>query len=302
MSHASRIFEGRFGRVIVRDDADPVAQHSHNELHLIILFDGAPRQCQVAGEQMLLTREGILLVNAGVLHQSEAADAPARSRVVTFFFSPAWLLRTFPAAFVAGDPSPCPSAWESITPHIRQLADAMVIEMLNDRFLSSDRLEFMVQELMLSIVDTYLARRRASSPMWRGSPFADSRIRRAIALLRARPNKDVNMDRIATQVGLSRSRFYDLFQLCTGRSPREYLDLLCVGTAITRLSKTDIKIADVSAELGFSAQSNFTRFFLNQVGASPSEFRRACSGATASRDTGADIGLPPAGVPPEPVK
>jgi len=37
------------------------------------------------------------------------------------------------------------------------------------------------------------------------------------------------------------------------------------------------KIAEVSAELGFSAQSNFTRFFLNQVGVPPSEYRRAAS-------------------------
>ena len=74
-------------------------------------------------------------------------------------------------------------------------------------------------------------------------------------------------------MGLSRSRFYELFQMSTGRSPRAYLDMLCVETAITRLSIRGISIGDVSAELGFSAQSNFTRFFLNQVGASPSEYR-----------------------------
>jgi len=32
-----------------------------------------------------------------------------------------------------------------------------------------------------------------------------------------------------------------------------------------------------SAELGFSAQSNFTRFFHNQVGVAPSEYRRAAA-------------------------
>ena len=37
------------------------------------------------------------------------------------------------------------------------------------------------------------------------------------------------------------------------------------------------KIAEVAAELGFSAQSNFTRFFHNQVGVAPSEYRRAAS-------------------------
>src|SRR5712671_7714710 len=135
----------------------------------------------------------------------------------------------------------------------------------------------MLQELVLSIVETYLARRRASSPLWKGSRFEDSRIRRAIGLLRARPHKDLSIDELASQVGLSRSRFYDLFQLCTGFSPRTYLDMLCVETAISRLSSGRGKIAEVSAELGFSAQSNFTRFFLQQVGVPPSEYRRSAT-------------------------
>ena len=147
--------------------------------------------------------------------------------------------------------------------------------MLNDQFLSHERLEFMLQELMLSIVETYLARRQAGARLWRGSPFADNRIRKALALLRAHPNKEVNMNELASQVGLSRSRFYDLFQLCTGRSPRSYLDMLCVESAISKLSSGSGKIAEVSAELGFSAQSNFTRFFQQQVGIPPSEYRRA---------------------------
>jgi AraC-like DNA-binding protein len=161
---------------------------------------------------------------------------------------------------------------------------------LNDRFLSPERLEFMLQELLLSIVETYLARRRAASPLWRGSRFEDTRIRRAIQLLRANPNKDLNMDDLASQVGLSRSRFYDLFQVCTGFSPRAYLDMLCVETAISRLASTRQKIAEVAAELGFSAQSNFTRFFLNQVGVPPSKYRRAANAGEQADEPESDPG------------
>ena len=42
-----------------------------------------------------------------------------------------------------------------------------------------------------------------------------------------------------------------------------------------KLSSGTGKIAEVSAQLGFSAQSNFTRFFQQQVGIPPSEYRRA---------------------------
>jgi AraC family transcriptional regulator len=192
-----------------------------------------------------------------------------------------WLAGRFPAVFEGGS-QPFPVASETITPRIRQLADTLVIEVLNDQFLSHERLEFMLQELTLSIVETYLARRHAGNRMWRGSPFADTRIRRALALLRARPNKEVNMNQLASQVGLSRSRFYDLFHLSTGHSPRAYLDLLCVESAISKLSSGGAKIAQVSAELGFSAQSNFTRFFQQQVGIPPSEYRRAAAKPTES--------------------
>ena len=87
-------------------------------------------------------------------------------------------------------------------------------------------------------------------------------------------------------MGLSRSRFYDLFQICTGFSPRAYLDLLCIEAAISRLSSGRGKIAELSAELGFSAQSNFTRFFHNQVGVPPSEYRRAASRSENDPETG----------------
>ena len=98
------------------------------------------------------------------------------------------------------------------------------------------------------------------------------------------------MDELASQVGLSRSRFYDLFQVCTGFSPRAYLDMLCVETAISRLASTRQKIAEVAAELGFSAQSNFTRFFLNQVGVPPSKYRRAANAGEQADEPESDPG------------
>jgi AraC-like DNA-binding protein len=291
MSNALRIFEGRFGRVILREVASGDELHTHAEHQLIIKFDGAERHYLIAGEPAIVTRNQIAFVNAHCPHQSLANEGGVNSRMLALNISKEWLSQTFPAVFRDAESGPQPRALDAITPHLRKVADAMVIDMLNDRFLSADRLEFMVQELIVSIIDSYFAKRRASSPMWRGSRFADARIRRAIALLRARPNKDVNMDDIAAQVGLSRSRFYDLFQMCTGRPPREYLDMLCVETAITRLSTSDTKIGEVSAELGFSAQSNFTRFFLNQVGASPSEYRRLASSGFSRSGSSAEVAV-----------
>ncbi|MGA8050590.1 MAG: AraC family transcriptional regulator [Burkholderiales bacterium] len=277
MSRPIRIFDGPFGRLMLVELQAAEAPRSLPEPAILLKHDGGDTEYLIGDERLALTREDVLFVNPNEPHGDQRNRDVPTTRAIVLYASGEWLTRNFPAAFAAGDGRMFPSRREAITPRIRRLAHTLAIEALNDQFLSVERLEFMLQELVLSIVDTYLGRRRSASALWRGSRFEDSRIRRAISLLRAHPNKELNMDELASQVGLSRSRFYDLFQLCTGRSPRAYLDMLCVEAAIAKLSTGRAKIADVSAELGFSAQSNFTRFFLHQVGIPPSEYRRAAT-------------------------
>jgi len=288
VSRPARIFEGRFGRLILAEAPELSGAGDARVPVILLKHQGADCTLRIGAEPVMLTRDDVVFVEPLQAHASEALPGAGGTRLIGFHPSPEWLSEAFPESFqpVGGRIFAHPR--ETITPRMRQLADTLAIEALNDQFLSPERLEFMLQELMLAVVEHHLARRRAGSALWRGSRFADTRIRKALGLLRARPNKDVNIDDLASQVGLSRSRFYDLFQVSTGRSPRAYLDMLCVETAIAKLSSGRARIADVSAELGFSAQSNFTRFFLNQVGIPPSEYRRA-----ASRPEGADAPLPP---------
>ena len=273
MARPIRVFDGSFGRLQLIEAAAGETPQSTVVPQVMIKQEGADLDVLIDSEQLRLTRDNLLFTNPGATSQAILA-AGGHAQLLVFQASTDWLRGSFPAVFEArGRPFATGSA--AITQRIRKLADTLVIEVLNDQFLSHERLEFMLQELMLSIVESYLVRRTAGSRLWRGSPFADNRIRKALALLRAHPNKEVNMNALANQVGLSRSRFYDLFQLTTGRSPRAYLDLLCIASAISKLSSGSGKIADVSAQLGFSAQSNFTRFFQHQVGIAPSEYRRA---------------------------
>ena len=276
MARVIRVFDGRFGRLQLLEAGADESLPAAAEPQVIVRHNGGESAVVVEGTRISLTRDKVLFLNPAVPATGVPEAGAVRSQLLVLQLADSWLHARFPAVF---DGSSCPfhAAEEPVTPRIRQLADTLAVETLNDQFLSPERLVFMLEELMLSIAETYLGSRRENARVWRGSPLADSRIRRALALLRAKPNKDTNMDELASQVGLSRSRFYDLFHLCTGRSPRAYLDLLCVESAIAKLSAGESKIADVSAQLGFSAQSNFTRFFQHQVGIPPSEYRRAAA-------------------------
>ena len=274
MARPIRVFDGSFGRLQLIEAVAGDPPQTSPVPQIVVKQAGADLDLRVDGVPLRLTRESLLFLSPGATSETVFEPDATSAQLLCFHASTDWLRGGFPAVFDAASRAFGP-ARENITARIRQLADTLVVEVLNDQFLSHERLEFMLQELMLSIVETYLARRQSGARMWRGSPFADNRIRKALALLRAHPNKEVNMNDLASQVGLSRSRFYDLFHTSTGRSPRSYLDLLCVESAIAKLSSGSAKIAEVSAELGFSAQSNFTRFFQQQVGIPPSEYRRA---------------------------
>jgi AraC family transcriptional regulator len=71
----------------------------------------------------------------------------------------------------------------------------------------------------------------------------------------------VDLNETARGCGLSRPHFNHLFGNCTGVSSRVYVNTLRVETAVGRLRQHQNEIGSGSEDLGFSAQSNFTRFF-----------------------------------------
>src|SRR5260221_6538259 len=198
MARPIRVFDGSFGRLQLVEASTGEAPQTCPAPQIIVKQEGTDLQYRVDGEFLHLSRANLLFLNPGATSQALFEAGAASAQLLCFQASAEWLHRSFPAVFDAGN-RPFASASEAITARIRQLADTLVIEVLNDQFLSHERLEFMLQEMMLSIVVSYLARRQSGARLWRGSPFADTRIRRALALLRAHPNKEGNMNDLASQ-------------------------------------------------------------------------------------------------------
>jgi AraC-like DNA-binding protein len=102
----------------------------------------------------------------------------------------------------------------------------------------------------------------------------DYRIRKALAYIHDHAVENPKVDDIARRVGLSRSRFFEQFRNCVGTSPQHYLDCSRVSIAARLLSSTNRPLIELADQLGYQNHSNFTRFFTQHVGVSPSEFRR----------------------------
>lgn len=53
-----------------------------------------------------------------------------------------------------------------------------------------------------------------------------------------------------------------------------YANVLRMESAIHNLTASNVSLADISLNIGFSAQAHFTRFFREHLGTTPSEYRR----------------------------
>ncbi len=86
-------------------------------------------------------------------------------------------------------------------------------------------------------------------------------------------NPDLNIDSLASALGLGRSQFYRKIKALTNYSPVELLRKMRLTKAREMLSSTDKTISEIAYEVGFSAPAYFTRVFRETYGESPSELR-----------------------------
>jgi AraC-like DNA-binding protein len=94
----------------------------------------------------------------------------------------------------------------------------------------------------------------------------------------AHSQEQVDLDRAATEAGLSAFHFLRLFGKVLGVTPHQYLVRSRLRRAARWLADDARSITDVAFAVGFGDLSNFVRTFHRAAGVSPRAFRRAARG------------------------
>jgi len=79
----------------------------------------------------------------------------------------------------------------------------------------------------------------------------------------------------ADQVHLSPNYFGDMIKKETGRSALEFIQIKMIGLAKEKMMDKEKTVGAVANELGFKYPQHFTRFFRNQVGYPPNQYRNS---------------------------
>lgn len=99
-------------------------------------------------------------------------------------------------------------------------------------------------------------------------------ISKALGLLETKFRKNWTLRELAEEVGLSRSRLAELFNLEAGYSIHKFLTKVRVRHAESLLSHSDLPIGDIALECGFATIQHFSRVFKETTGQAPINFRR----------------------------
>lgn len=86
-------------------------------------------------------------------------------------------------------------------------------------------------------------------------------------------DSEFSVERLGTEIGLSRVQLYRKVKALTGQTPVEILRKARLEKARMMIEKTDMSISEIAYEVGFSAPSYFNKCFKDEFGVSPGAMR-----------------------------
>lgn len=100
-----------------------------------------------------------------------------------------------------------------------------------------------------------------------------TQLQQAIDYIHTYLDRDLSLAELASVINISPTYFASLFKQAMGISPHQYVIQQRVERAKLMLSKTDLAIADIALQVGFSSQSHLTQQFKRFTGMTPKQVR-----------------------------
>jgi AraC-like DNA-binding protein len=268
MSEAIGVFHGSFGRATVYHLDRPIIPHAHKDGHLIFHVSGSHSHVLIGGVHRTISPEVAIAVNPWELH-SYSPDEPEGQYALVLYIRPSWFALhgphgTIELRFGSADIPVTPE----VSLMVSQLTDLLTI---GARWASFDRLLY---DLIRSC--HRLSHRTPEKQALVGTSLSlrDFRLRKSLRLMSERLDHNLDVTKLASDSGLSRPHFFKMFRTQIGITPKLFWNSLRLERAFHDLVETPKLISDIALELGFSSQSNFSRFFALNTGLAPIEYRR----------------------------
>ena len=155
---------------------------------------------------------------------------------------------------------------------LHQIAMMLLSELKSDGIMGQLYVESLTQVLIIHLLRHYSTSTQNIAPKHGG--LTTSQLRQAIDYVQAHLDRDLSLAEIAAAISISPTYFSRLFKRATGSSPHQYVIQQRVERAKVLLKTTDLAIANVALQVGFSSQSHLTQHFKRLTGVTPKQISK----------------------------
>lgn len=154
---------------------------------------------------------------------------------------------------------------------LHHIAMLLLAELQTDGLMGQLYVESLIQVLVIHLLRNYSTRTQPIT--FENRSITHTRLQEAIEYIHAHLERELSLAEIAGVVNISPTYFANLFKRATGISPHQYVIQQRVERAKVMLMKTDLTIADIAVQVGFSSQSHLTQHFKSLIGVTPKQIR-----------------------------
>jgi AraC-like DNA-binding protein/mannose-6-phosphate isomerase-like protein (cupin superfamily) len=156
---------------------------------------------------------------------------------------------------------------------LKQVTQLMLEELNNERPGSGVVLKCLSEIMFVNIIRAYLEQDMPDSGFL--SALNDPRISKALKLMQDSPQNDWTLESLASEVGMSRSVFFNQFKKLVHETPLSYLTNWRIRHAQKLLMMDKSNVSEIAANVGYQSEAAFNRIFKSKTGQTPAVYRRS---------------------------
>lgn len=153
--------------------------------------------------------------------------------------------------------------------HLQQTAMMLLAELKSGSLMGELYVESLTRVLVIHLLRYYSSLSQIVTAEHHN--LAHKRLQQAIDYIHAHLDRDLSLVQIAESIHISPSYFASLFKRATGLSLHQYVIQQRVERAKLLLTTTDLAIASIAFQVGFSSQSHLTQHCKRLTGMTPKQ-------------------------------
>lgn len=248
--------------------------HFHQQYEIYYLVSGE-RKYFIKDQMYTIRQVDLILIDSNDVHKTFDTDVPGHERIVAYY-GPHFFDRYFPEDSIwmlepfKGYPVLHLSAKE------RQLVEAMFSSLLDEITNRPPgyelRLRHLAVDLLLYIYRFAKARNSLPCEVSSGS-VVKQKMTEISRYISRHYEQDLTLEAVSKRFYISPSYLSRVFKEVTGFNFTDYVSMIRIREAQRLLRETDLKILDISVQVGFNNFSHFGKVFKRVVSISPRDYR-----------------------------